>query len=383
MPGGRVFISYRRDDSRADSGRLYDRLSVHFPGRIFRDVASIEPGVEWDEAIAHVLSQTDACIVVIGKSWLNITDALGNRRLDDPRDTVRQEIAAALKRQMRVFPVLVGGARMPAEDDLPPDLQSLCRRNAIELPEQHWDEAVHKLTKALENAFAPPSGPPTATPSRRPWIVAVAGLLVVAIAVALYFAMRPSAPGANPAANPAASPASSAGFQFAGNWRAVVITPGQRVDQDLEAYPDQSFRFVAHNATAAVGTWQYHAATDSLEASNVTNLANNANYSCTWKDAGAARESLSGTCIDRTQNAWKFSLSRAPGHALARSYNIPRVDLSNLNTAEKAAFSELLARQQCGCGMHLLVCLRKHPACTYSSGLTQTTLAAFLKKVRS
>jgi len=115
----------------------------------------------------------------------------------------------------------------------------------------------------------------------------------------------------------------------------------------------------------------------------LTNLANNANYSCTWKDAGAARESLSGTCIDRTQNAWKFSLSRAPGHALARSYNIPRVDLSNLNTAEKAAFSELLARQQCGCGMHLLVCLRKHPACTYSSGLTQTTLAAFLKKVRS
>src|ERR1022692_2586080 len=108
MRGGRVFISYRRDDSRADSGRLYDRLATYFPGRVFRDMGSIEPGVEWDEAIARVLSQSDACIVVIGKDWLNITDgqsdacivvigkdwlnitdAAGIRRLDDPRDTVR------------------------------------------------------------------------------------------------------------------------------------------------------------------------------------------------------------------------------------------------------------------------------------------------------
>jgi hypothetical protein len=154
MARGRIFINYRRDDSRADSGRLYDRLAARRPGCFFRDVASLEPGVEWHDAIARVLGQADACIVVIGKDWLNITDASGRRRLDDPRDTVRLEIVTALERKMRVFPVLVGGAKMPNEADSPPDLQSLCRRNALELTEQDWDEDFNKLLKA----WKPPSG---------------------------------------------------------------------------------------------------------------------------------------------------------------------------------------------------------------------------------
>lgn len=377
MRGGRVFISYRRDDSRADSGRLYDRLATYFPGRVFRDVGSIEPGVEWDEAIARVLSQSDACIVVIGKDWLNITDAAGIRRLDDPRDTVRQEIAAVLKRQMRVFPVLVGGARMPAEEDLSADLQALCRWNASELPEKYWDVAVQDLIKALETAFAPSAQPRTATPppARRTWVLAASGVLAVAIVVALYLGLRPS-PNPNP------GPVPNAGFQFAGNWRAVVMTPGQRVDEELDAYADQSFRFVAQNSTAGIGKWQYNSAADSLEMSDATNLTNNAKFSCTWKNVSAAREGLSGTCIDRVQNAWTVSLSRGPGRAVERFYNVPRVDLSGLSTAEKAAFSELLARRQCGCGMKMLVCLRTHPACPYRAGLSQTALTSFLRTAR-
>jgi hypothetical protein len=376
MRGGRVFISYRRDDSRADSGRLYDRLAARFPGKVFRDVGSIEPGVEWDEAIARVLSQSDACIVVIGKDWLKITDAAGVRRLDDPRDTVRQEIAAVLKRQMRVFPVLVGGAKMPAEQDLPADLQALCRRNAIELPEQHWDEAVQKLIKSLETAFVPPAEPRTsAPPSRHAPVRLAGGIAAVLIVVALYFGFRSSR-------NPNPAPASAAGFQFAGNWRAVVMTPGQRADEELDAYPDQSFRFVAQNSTVAIGRWQYDAAADSLDLSGAINLANNAVFSCAWKNVSAAREGLSGACVDHMQNAWTVSLSRGPGRAVERYYNVPRVDLSTLSTAEKVAFSEVLASRQCGCGMKMLVCLRTHPACPYSAGLSQTALASFLRTVR-
>jgi hypothetical protein len=379
MRGGRVFISYRRDDSRADSGRLYDRLATHFPGRVFRDVGSIEPGVEWDEAIAHVLSQSDACIVVIGKDWLNITNAAGIRRLDIASDTVRQEIAAVLKRQMRVFPVLVGGAKMPAEEDLPPDLQALCRRNAIELPEQHWDEAVQKLIKALETAFAPsvaqPVTPTSPPPTRQTWIWPVSGILAVVLVGALYLWLKPS-PNPNP------GPAPNGGFQFAGNWRAVVMTPGQRTDEELDAYADQSFRFVAQSSTAAVGKWQYNSAADSTELSDATNLTNNARFSCTWKNVSAAREGLSGTCIDRTQNAWTVSLSRGPGRAVERYYNVPRVDLSGLSTAEKAAFSELLGRQPCACGLNLLVCLRTRPTCPGIVGHAQMALASFLRTVR-
>src|SRR5579862_4391278 len=154
MRGGTVFISYRRDDSPADSGRLYDRLSARFPGRVFRDVKDIEPGVQWDDHLAKVLSQTTACVVVIGKNWLSAKDPTGRRRLDVPGDMVRQEIAVALRRPMKVFPVLVGGAKMPAEDDLPVDLRPLCRRNAIELPEHLWDEAVERLIKAIDTALA-------------------------------------------------------------------------------------------------------------------------------------------------------------------------------------------------------------------------------------
>src|SRR6185436_9202158 len=153
MAGGKIFINYRREDSRADAGRLYDRLHERYPTKVFRDVGSLEPGIEWREAINKVLADSDACMVVIGKNWLTAADAQGKRRLDDPRDTVRQELQTALKSGIRVFPILVGGAKMPAEEELPEDLQPLARRNAIELSEQDWSEDFEKLVGALERAL--------------------------------------------------------------------------------------------------------------------------------------------------------------------------------------------------------------------------------------
>jgi len=61
MKAGKIFINYRREDSRADAGRLYDRLHALYPERVFRDVGSLEPGIEWREAIDKVLSDADAC----------------------------------------------------------------------------------------------------------------------------------------------------------------------------------------------------------------------------------------------------------------------------------------------------------------------------------
>jgi hypothetical protein len=72
-------------------------------------------------------------------------------------------------------------------------------------------------------------------------------------------------------------------------------------------------------------------------------------------------------------------LSQAPGGVGERSFSIPRVDLSQLDTAERAAFSHSLSTQRCGCGMVLLTCLRKHAACPYKQNLTQTALANFLR----
>lgn len=189
MAGGKIFINYRRDDSRADSGRLYDRLNARYPNRVFRDVGSLEPGVEWHEAIERVLGTSDACVVVIGKEWLNIAGPTGKRRLDDPRDTVRQEIVTALKRGMRVFPVLVGGAKMPPEEELPEDLHSLARRNALEITEQDWDQGFEKLADALDRTLgvhhAPPT-PPAKTSRAKPVLIGAGGLVAVIVAIVAY-----------------------------------------------------------------------------------------------------------------------------------------------------------------------------------------------------
>jgi len=400
MREDRLFINYRRDDSRADSGRLYDRLAACFPGKVFRDVASIAPGVEWDDAIARVLSQSDACLVVIGKNWLNIADAAGNRRLADPRDTVRQEIAAVLKRNMRVFPVLVGGATMPAEEDLPAELQPLCRRNAIELTEAYWDEGVQKLIVALEPLLGRPVNARIAKPPlfRRGWVLVTSGALAAVIALAAYFGSRhpddpvsqnqPAVSAPQDYPKPNTPPQTYAAFnpsQLVGNWRGVVTAPGQQFDEVLEAYPDSSFRVLFQNMTAGVGTWQYDSAADSLKVTNYVNLNDGVKFSCDWKNASETHDRFNGACIDRMQHSWSVSMAHVPGRPAVQSYIVPRVNVSGLTTAERATFSQYLASQRCTCkcGLTLLMCLRKDLTCPYSPNLAQNALAAFLRLTRA
>src|SRR6266478_494516 len=117
---GTIFISYRRDDASAWAGRLSDTLKAIL-GRvsIFRDIEDIPPGVEFDSYIAQAVGSCDALLALIGPNWLSASDSAGGRRLDDPRDLTRLEIATALKRDIRVIPVLVAGAKMPGPPDLP------------------------------------------------------------------------------------------------------------------------------------------------------------------------------------------------------------------------------------------------------------------------
>jgi hypothetical protein len=176
MDSRKIFISYRRADARADAGRLYDRLHLRYADRVFRDVGSLEPGVEWQEAIDLVLASTDAFIVVMGPGWLSAVDANGKRRIDDARDGVRREVAGALRSGTRVIPVLVGGARLPAEEDLPEEIRPLVRHNALELTEQDFDAGVDKLVKAIERT---PGWAPSAARSSSTWIVTAVAVLAV------------------------------------------------------------------------------------------------------------------------------------------------------------------------------------------------------------
>ncbi len=149
-----IFLSYRRTDAPGHAGRLYDRLVDRFgEASVFKDLDSMEPGADFGEVIEDAVARCDALIAVIGRDWLS-ADAEGLRRLDSPDDWVRLEIGNALKRKVRVIPVLVEGARMPSAADLPADLQALARRHAVELSESAWNPQVRQLIDALETLVA-------------------------------------------------------------------------------------------------------------------------------------------------------------------------------------------------------------------------------------
>ena len=151
---GQIFISYRRDDSSAWAGRLSDHLSSHFPSnQIFMDVDTIEPGIDFVEAIKESVGSCDVLIAVIGTHWLTSSNRAGIRRLEIPEDSVRVEIATALKRGIRVIPVLVEGATMPDAGDLPDDLKALVHRNAIQLSHDRFRTDSERLESTLKGVL--------------------------------------------------------------------------------------------------------------------------------------------------------------------------------------------------------------------------------------
>ena len=426
--GRKIFINYRRDDSRADAGRLYDRLQARYKDHVFRDVGSLEPGVEWHVAIERVLGSSDACIVVIGPRWLSMTDANGKRRLDDPRDTVRQEVVTALANNMRVFPVLVGGAKMPAEEELPDDMQSLARRHALEITEQDFDEDVEKLAKALDRAlgWAPPKPKSEQKSHIGAIAAAVAAAVVVAIAISTYFATRDSTPPTNaqelgltggqlngprddgpkndrpkddrakndspyrpPSAEqkqvvqepPPAPPKRD--VQIVGAWRAVVTSEGQQINEYVEVYPDSSFRVTLdNNVVAAVGTWRRDGA-DGFEVVRAVNfLVNNTRFSCRYQ--AEADNLLRGSCVDQLQNRWSVSLTSPRGLPEVAT-ELPQVDFSGATMAERAAFIQLISAVPCTCGCRLDMhtCLLNDRTCPLSPGQARTLWANFLRNVRA
>ena len=98
------------------AGRLSDHLSKHFPSnQIFMDVDSVDPGEDFVKTIEQTVGSCDVLIAVIGKGWLTSSDQEAQRRLENPEDFVRIEIATALRRDIRVIPVLVEGALMPPD----------------------------------------------------------------------------------------------------------------------------------------------------------------------------------------------------------------------------------------------------------------------------
>jgi uncharacterized protein (DUF2141 family) len=150
----KVFISYRRQDTKWMARALKDRLCDELgKDQVFMDVDSIDLGTDFVDAIETAVSQVDVVIALIGKQWLSMEDDRGRRRLDNSNDFVRVEIATALKRDIRLVPLLERGAVMPDADDLPDDLKPLARRNALEISDVGFSEDVARLITSLRRIW--------------------------------------------------------------------------------------------------------------------------------------------------------------------------------------------------------------------------------------
>lgn len=146
---GNVFISYRRDDAAGYARAIYDQLTERFDtAQVFMDVDAIEPGLPFDEVIRNAVGKCEVLLVLIGSRWMEVQPD-GRRRLDDERDFVRLEIAAALARNIRVIPVLLDGVQMPAENLLPEPMRGLVWRNALEVSNTRFTSDVNRLADVL------------------------------------------------------------------------------------------------------------------------------------------------------------------------------------------------------------------------------------------
>lgn len=132
------------------------------------DVAAIEPGKDFRKAIDESVASCSVLLAMIGHDWLETRNATGQRRLEDPQDFVRLELASALRRDIPVIPVLVRGAKMPLVEQLPDDLKDLAYRNAVELTHARWKSDVQVLVRALEPCLGEPGTSADGTSRRGP-----------------------------------------------------------------------------------------------------------------------------------------------------------------------------------------------------------------------
>jgi hypothetical protein len=187
---GSIFVSYRREGGSGFAGRIEADLQRRFgQAEVFRDVDDLASGEDFVQGLERALDSCRVLIVVVTRSWLTATGESGRRRLDDPGDFVRQEISAALRRGVHVIPVLVEGASMPAEADLPDVLKPLARRQAHELADSRWDYDIGRLADSIEATLGARRGPRAGR--RRVVLAGAAVALTAAVAAGWHYVSRP------------------------------------------------------------------------------------------------------------------------------------------------------------------------------------------------
>jgi hypothetical protein len=204
--GWAVFISYRRSDCAGYATYLHAELEKHFgPGFVFRDINTLMPGTNYVTRIRSAIATCAVVIAMVGREWTGRLPN-GGRRIDDPDDLLREEIAAALQLGVRTIPVLVQDGRLPPAEELPEPLRPLAQRHALRIDDAGVTHQVADLIRVIEQTVKreppssatdplpepdPPPSPPPAPPpvSGAWWLLPV--LLPLLGGIIAYARVRP------------------------------------------------------------------------------------------------------------------------------------------------------------------------------------------------
>lgn len=315
MAGGRIFISYRRADSQWAASRLYDTLTHVFPDdRLFMDVDSIDPGQDFVHVLEEQVGSCDVFLALIGPGWLEERGASGKRRIDDPADFVRVEIGSALARPDTVtIPVLLDGAGVPDETELPEPLRPLARRQFARLTHEGYRGEVERLVEGIRKVLdqrrnEAPGATPPASPRRtllemgRPLGWGAAALAVLGLmAVMAWYASRP--------ADPSGTPDLEAFRECAVCPEMVVLPAGvftmgsppdeaERLEQEGPAHEVRVGRFALARTELTFDQWDACVADGGCDGYTPPDLGEGRGtvpaFNVSWEDAGAYLAWLNG-----------------------------------------------------------------------------------------
>ena len=148
----KIIVSYRRSDSAAITGRIFDRLIDRYGEQsVFMDIDRIPFGTDFRHHIQDALRDADILLAVIGPTWLGKTGD-GRSRILDEADPVRVEIEAALKKGLAVIPVLVDNATMPGAADLPESIRDFAYINAAPIDVgRDFRQHMERLTRSIDS----------------------------------------------------------------------------------------------------------------------------------------------------------------------------------------------------------------------------------------
>jgi len=158
---GKIFVSYRRDDAPGDARSIYERLGRSFgEGNVFMDVDQLLAGQRFDRELDKALAECDVLIAVIGARWM---DLMSEHARHGKRDYVRDEIAAALQRDIIVIPVMMGREAnmppLPVAEDLPENIRDLVLYQKHNIAHESFGRDAAHLIAALQSLLRKRRGP--------------------------------------------------------------------------------------------------------------------------------------------------------------------------------------------------------------------------------